>query len=191
MEELVPLPQNGWIQEERLQAFLGLVLSLFPAKGNHSSPRTLTGQDWQGRIRMTARSNAVPCGRRAGGAELPCEFPGQLSRTMSEKERGERHHPITRPAFVTPHNIFKAQLLLPQASDRQSSTPSSFQPVSWQGLPSSDNLSLSATSRHHIYPSIWSWKNAPSIYVQLSVACHPTVYGALGSAWVTTHRPRL
>lgn len=126
MEELVPLLQNGWIQEERLQTFLGLVLSLFPAKGNHSSPRTLTGQDWQGRIRMTARFNAVPCGRRGSGVELLCEFPGQLSRTMSE-ESGECYHPITRSAFVIPHNIFKAQLFLSQASDRQNSTPSSFQ----------------------------------------------------------------
>lgn len=85
MKGLVPFLRSGWIHEQRLQTVLGLVPSLFPAQGNHSSPRDggkarLAGQD----LNDGQNSMQSLCGRSGSGAgELLCERPGQTPKQES------------------------------------------------------------------------------------------------------------
>lgn len=125
-----------------------------------------------------------------GGAEQEscCMSSLDTSPKQMSEERGKCHQrpacPITRSAFAIPHSIFHGsspppQLrtgrtqLLPASNPSPGKDPPSLGPCHCLPTPNPTTFIL---TQHLVLPLLFA--KCP-VHVQLSVACHPTVYGVL------------
>lgn len=110
-----PTSPEGWIHEQRLQtSFLGLIPSLFPAKGKSLFPSG-NGKTRLAEQDLNDRLNSVQSLMGGGGAEQEncCvssldASPEQTPERQSGKCPQRTAHPSARSVSVIPHSILKA-----------------------------------------------------------------------------------